>query len=104
MHHGSVAWPFRRCMISMTTLGNRKSDFRVNDWILDSGAYTELARFGRWRTKPEVYAEAIHRWRKCGNLVAAVTQDMPCDPPSLAKTKLSVQAHQGITISRYAEL
>jgi hypothetical protein len=104
LHHEADAWPFKRCMISVNTLRRRKSDFRVNDWIMDSGAFTEISRHGKWRTNPDQYLEQIYRWEKCGNLVAAVTQDMMCEPFILEKTGLTVGAHQEITIKRYVEL
>lgn len=33
------AFRFERCFISVNRLRNRVSDFRVNDWIMDSGAF-----------------------------------------------------------------
>jgi hypothetical protein len=104
LHHPSTAWPFLRSMISIRALRDRQSSFRVNDWILDSGAFTEIAAYGQWRTSVEQYALEINRWQACGNLVAAVTQDMMCEDFILSKTGLSVEAHQAITIERYAAL
>jgi hypothetical protein len=91
-------------MISINSIRNRKSSFRVNQWILDSGAFTEISTHGRWRSEPERYAEEISRWSSCGNLSAAVTQDMMCEPFILAKTGLSIQAHQEITVKRYLRI
>jgi hypothetical protein len=48
-------------MLSVNRLGNRKSDFKVNEWMLDSGAFTELARFGHYRHSVQEYAECIIR-------------------------------------------
>ena len=107
LHQESDAWAFQNCMISFNRLqprGNRaarKSDFRVNNWILDSGAFTEISKYGEWRTSIDQYVEGIHRWATCGNLLAAVTQDMMCEPFILEKTGLSVGAHQEETIRRY---
>jgi hypothetical protein len=91
-------------MISVNTLARRKSDFLVNDWILDSGAFSEISRYGKWRTPVLKYANAIERWKTCGRLVAAVTQDMMCEPFILEKTGLSVAEHQHVTIERYNQL
>jgi hypothetical protein len=104
LHHPSNAWPFLRSMISIRSLRGRKTGFRVNDWILDSGAFTEISTFGRWKTSVEQYALEINRWQACGNLVAAVTQDLMCEEFILAKTGLTVEEHQAETIERYAEL
>lgn len=30
--------------VSVNRLRNRKSDFRVRDWIMDSGAFTTIAK------------------------------------------------------------
>src|SRR4051794_3600429 len=91
-------------MISVNRLRNRKSDFAVNEWIMDSGAFTELARFGHYREPVQVYAEHIKRWKSCANLVSAVSQDWMCEPFILEKTGLTVADHQRLTIERYDAL
>jgi len=91
-------------MISINAIRTRKSRFRVNQWILDSGAFTEISTHGRWRSEPERYSEQINRWRSNGNLAASVTQDMMCEPVILAKTGLSIERHQEITIERYIKI
>src|SRR6266545_2073095 len=88
---------FDRCMISINELRKRRSDFKVNDWILDSGAFTELSRFGRYRHGVDDYAAEIRRWLVCGRLLAAVSQDYMCEPFILDKTGLSVAEHQRLT-------
>jgi hypothetical protein len=91
-------------MISVNRLRNRKSDFKVNQWMLDSAAFTELARFGRYRDGIEVYAEQIRRWKTCGELLAATSQDFMCEPFILEKTGLTIAGHQHLTIERYDAL
>lgn len=71
---------------------------------MDSGAFTEISTYGEYREPPEVYADQINRWKDCGNMVAAVTQDYMCEPFILAKTGLSVREHQGRTVDRYTAL
>jgi hypothetical protein len=90
-------------MISVNRLRNRKSDFAVNNWMLDSGAFTELFRFGHYRHSVQQYADCIKRWRTCGNLLAAVSQDYMTEPFILEKTGLTVKDHQRLTIERYDE-
>jgi hypothetical protein len=104
LHHPSDAWPFLRSMISVNTIRKRKGSFRVNDWIMDSGAFTEISTYGRWRSEPEEYAEQINRWKRNGNLLAAVSQDLMCEPFIIEKSGLSIAEHQTITIERYARL
>jgi hypothetical protein len=104
LHHECDAWPFQRAMISINTLRRRKSDFRVNDWILDSGAFSQISKHGRFVMAPAEYALRIDRWRACGNLVCAVAQDWMCEPFILAKTGKSVAEHQALTIQSYVDL
>ena len=99
--------PAAGVMISMTQLRKRQSDFQVDDWILDSGAFTEIARHGAYRFSVEEYHKQIcrwSRWSRCGNLLAAVAQDWMCEPKALARTGLNVPEHQRLTISRYDQL
>jgi hypothetical protein len=85
LDHPSTALPFLRSMISINTIRDRKGSLRANDWMMDSGGYTELSTHGRWSTSPQKYAE---------NLVAAVTQDLMCEPFILDKTGLTIEEHQ----------
>lgn len=91
-------------MISVNALRGRKSGFRVNSWILDSGAFTELSTYGRYRHEVDEYAQQIEQWRECGTLLAAVCQDYMCEQFILKKTGLSVREHQEATIDRYVRL
>jgi hypothetical protein len=101
LHHPSDAKHFPRCMISVNTIRERKSGFVVNDWMLDSGAFTELAKYGKYRHNPAIYAKQVIRWSANGDLLAAVTQDYMCEPFMLEKTGLTIEAHQRYTIKRY---
>lgn len=91
---------FDRAMISINRLIDRKSDFPINRWILDSGAFTRITS-GKGHLCPQVYAAQIDRWSRCGDLAAAVTQDWMCEPFVLAITGLSIVEHQRLTIERF---
>ena len=104
LQHPSTAWPFLHSMLSINALRGRKRPFRTNHWLLDSGAFTEISSYGRWRTGPEEYAREINRLKENGNLLAAVSQDLPCEPFILAKSGLTMKDHQEITIERYNRL
>jgi hypothetical protein len=93
-----------RAFVSVNVLRKRRSFFPVHEWIMDSGAFTEIATYGRYRHGVEEYAAEINRWKSCGNLVAAVAQDWMCEPFIVAKTGLSVAEHQARTIERYDAL
>lgn len=104
LHQPSDARHFTRCMISVNRLRDRVSDFAVGTWMMDSGAFTEISRYGHYRHEPSEYAAQIRRWSRCGQLVVAVAQDVMCEPFIAAKTGLSVLAHQAITVKRYDRL
>jgi hypothetical protein len=95
---------FSASFISVNRLRRRKRDFMAGDWIMDCAGFTELSRFGEYRHSPQDYAEEIKRWKRCGNLLAAVSQDYMCEPFMLAKTGLTVADHQRLTIERYRQL
>ena len=101
LHQPSDAGRFGRCMVSVNRLRRRKSDFAVGEWMLDSGAFTQVTTHGRFLMSVIEYAEAIRRWAMCGKLVAAVSQDYMCESPALAATGLTVAEHQRLTIGRY---
>jgi hypothetical protein len=94
---------FDHCMISINRLLDRKGAFSVNNWIMDSGAFTRISS-GKGHLPIAVYATAINRWADNGNLVAAVTQDFMCEPFILNITGLSIEEHQRLTIKRYDRL
>uniref|UniRef100_A0A6M3LD30 DeoxyPurine in DNA protein A domain-containing protein n=1 Tax=viral metagenome TaxID=1070528 RepID=A0A6M3LD30_9ZZZZ len=95
---------FENSFISVNQLRNRKSPFVVNNWIMDSGAFTEISTFGHYRFSEEDYASQINKWATCGNLELAVSQDYMCEPFMLAKTGLNIIQHQSLTINRYDNL
>lgn len=95
---------FDCCFISVNRLKTRVSDFEVKDWIMDSGAFSELNIHGHYRSDVYRYARYINRWKSCGTMLAAVSQDYMCEPHIVAKTGLSVKEHQSRTIARYVAL
>jgi hypothetical protein len=94
LHHPSDCKHFASCFVSVNTLRARKSDFPVGDWIMDSGAFTTILTHGGYPEPVQVYADQIKRWKRCGNLLAAVAQDYMCEPAMLAKTGLDIAEHQ----------
>lgn len=91
-------------MISVNSLRDRKSDFICGDWILDSGAFTEVARHGGYWHSVEQYFWQIKRWSVCGNLLTAIAQDWMCESFVLGRTGLTINDHQRLTIERYDQL
>jgi hypothetical protein len=101
LHDPHLAARFTRCMISIARLRRRVSGFAVGDWMLDSGAFSEILQHGRFRDPPEIYAAQIRRWSANGRMLAAVSQDWMCEPAALQKTGLSIAEHQALTIRRF---
>ncbi|WWT39847.1 hypothetical protein [Microcystis phage Mwe-JY25] len=104
MHQPSDAHRVEKACISINRIRDRKSPFKVGDWVMDSGAFTELLNHGRYRYSVADYANAARRWIGNGNLLAIVAQDYMCEPFMLAKTGMSVADHQRMTIERYDDL
>lgn len=90
--------------ISVNRLRSRRGPFVVGDWIMDSGAFSTIAKHGGYPLPVSEYAAQIARFAGCGNLLAAVAQDYMCEPAMLARTGLTVREHQVLTIQRYVDL
>jgi hypothetical protein len=84
-------------------------------WVLDSGGFTELQKFGRWTVPPAEYAARVRRYRdEIGGLLWAAPQDWMCEPIVIsggragrmlfAGTGLSVTRHQRLTVDNYLQL
>ena len=104
LHEPAHARHFERAFISVNRLRRRKASFPAHEWIMDSGAFTEIATHGHYRPDVAHYAADIVRWRDNGGLVCAVAQDWMCEPWIIRKTGLSVAEHQRRTIERYDAL
>jgi hypothetical protein len=106
LHQPADAWRFPRACISIRRLWGRRKPLRCGEVMIDSGAFSELALHGRYRTSVEEYARELRRLHDEGvaNIRAAVAQDFMCEGVMLAKTGLSVAEHQRLTIERYDAL
>lgn len=104
LHQPSDAQHFVACFVSIVRLRLRKSFFKVERWIMDSGAFSEIKNYGHYRHSVREYAAEIVRWKSCGTLLAAVAQDYMCEPQMLERTGLAIADHQRLTIERYDDL
>lgn len=104
LHQPSDARHFASAFISVNRLRSRRNAFEVGDWIMDSGAFSEIANHGHYRHDVDEYAAEIRRWANNGRLLAAVAQDYMCEPFMLKKTGLAIDDHQRLTIERYDRL
>lgn len=77
----------------------------VVPWALDSGGFTELAKFGGWTLTAADYVREVRRAvADIGGLEWASAQDWMCEPAMLARTGLTVLEHQRLTVANYLEL
>lgn len=104
LHQPSDAKHFDAAFVSVGRLRKRKANFQVGDWIMDSQAFRTIDLYGGYPHPVEEYAAQIKRWKSCGNLLAAVTQDYMCEAFMLEKTGLTIPDHQRLTIERYDSL
>lgn len=106
LHQPSDARHFDGAFVSVNGLRTRKAPMQVGDWIMDSGAFTEISRHGRYRASVAEYAAEVRRWATngSGRLLAAAAQDYMCEPFIVKITGLSVAEHQRLTIERYDAL
>jgi len=105
LHQPSDARHFDRVFLSVNRLRARSKPIGAREWIMDSGAFTEVATHGCYRQGVAVYAAEVNRWAFAGSgLVAAVAQDWMCEPWIVTKTGLSVAEHQRLTNERYDAL
>lgn len=102
--------------VSRNTVGPRKTlPVALGPWALDSGAFTELQRHGRWTVGPREYAEQVRRIRDgVGGMEWAAIQDWMCEPIVISGgrvggnvfrgTRLSVPQHQALTVRSLLDL
>jgi len=103
--------------VSRTTLKGRKKlpGESKHRWGLDSGAFTELTRNGKWTVTPKRYADECRKYAdKIGKLDFCSIMDWMCEPfvieggrfgaISAPGTKLSVIEHQKRTVASYHDL
>jgi hypothetical protein len=104
IHIIAHAWRFENTFISINVLKNRKKDIKPNNWILDSGAFTNVLKKGEHELTVKEYKDQIERWKNCGNLKMAVTQDYMCEDIILKKWNYTVNEQQEKTLKRFYQL
>lgn len=106
LHQPADAQHFPLVCISIKRLWRRLKAVLCSNVLVDSGAFTELFLHGRYRHGVEDYAAELYRLLTKGvvNIRAAVAQDYMCEPFILAKTGMTIEEHQRLTIERYDAL
>jgi hypothetical protein len=111
---------FDHVFISVDELYGQTFKFKANNWIMDSGGFNEIRKYGTYRHSPQRYADEIARWTDCGKFEMAVAQDYPCDALSRAASGIVfdmlpeyyqagrrvanpelVRLHQELSVERY---
>ncbi|RLU82015.1 hypothetical protein CTZ27_31130 [Streptomyces griseocarneus] len=92
--------------VSNRTLAGLKTLPRaLGPWALDSGGFTEITRYGAWRTSPRQYVALIRRYRdEVGRMAWASQQDFMCEEQALRMTGLTIDEHQDLTVANFLTL
>lgn len=95
-------------MISRNTLARMKNiPVSSCDLFLDSGGFTEVSLYGRWRCDARSFACEMRMYSDVlgrEHVKHISPQDWMCEPFVLNKTGLSVEDHQRLTVDNYIEL
>lgn len=87
--------------ISVRRLKDRVSRIEIDqEWMMDSGGFTELSLHGEYRMTAQEYADIIRKHKP----PVAFCQDWMCEPEMLEKTGLTIEEHQRRTCESYIEL
>lgn len=101
MHQPSDAGRVPAAFISAHRLQTRRKPVGARRWIMDCGGFSTILLHGGYPHSPGDYAAEIRRWSSNQGLLAAVSQDYVCESVMLARTGLTIDDHQRLTIQRY---
>lgn len=77
----------------------------MGEWALDSGAFSDVSKLGRFSVSSEEYADRVQCLAdRIGNMQFACIQDWMCEPYILSTTGLSVEQHQRRTVDSFLQL
>jgi hypothetical protein len=93
-------------LVSHRRLAGRRSLPRArNPFAVDSGGFSELSLYGRWRTDERSYVAALRRYAdEIGRFEWAAPMDWMTESQVLARTGLSLRTHQQRTVANYLRL
>ena len=98
-----AAWSYRISvpyMLSVRLVLKRKKLLKGNDWLLDSGGFSELKLHGCYKISEDEYIECIKHLKPN----YAFCQDWMCERQILKRTGKEVEEHQELTIKSYTSL
>jgi hypothetical protein len=74
-------------------------------WALDSGGFTEISKYGRWKLEAREYVGLVRRFRdEIGNMDWAAPMDWMCEVEMTAKSGLSRPQHIARSVASFVEL
>jgi len=90
-------------------LRSRKAPIRVDRWMMDSGAFSQVTKYGDFIMSPAEYVRLAVRFQDCGNLACIATQDYMCEPHVISMLRdmgreASIRIHQRKTVERYIQI
>lgn len=93
------------CVAHQRLDGRKTMPRAVTPWMLDSGGFTELSKYGRWTKSPQAYAAAARRYYdEIGMMDVCAIQDWMCEDQILTKTGLTIADHQLKTVASFLNL
>lgn len=93
------------CVSRRRLVGRKGYPRATARWMLDSGAFSEIAQNGAWTVTARDYAREVEVFRgEIGALAFVAPQDWMCEPNMLKKTGLTVRRHQELTTDNYLAL
>ncbi|WP_147317762.1 deazapurine DNA modification protein DpdA family protein [Streptomyces spongiicola] len=93
------------CVANHRLSGRKTLPRAVTPWMLDSGGFTELSKYGQWTVTPYEYAAAARRYYdEISMMDVCAIQDWMCEDEILAKTGLTVERHQYKTVASFLNL
>lgn len=87
-------------MLSIRGIRGRIKHIWGDDWLLDSGGFTEILLHGRYTISEDEYIDSIMRHRP----KLAFCQDWMCEDVMLERTGLTIPEHQERTLESYISL
>jgi hypothetical protein len=93
-------------LVSHRRLAGRRSLPRARvPFAIDSGGFSELSLYGRWRADERSYIAALRRYAtEIGRFDWAAPMDWMTESQVLARTGLSLRTHQQRTVANYLRL
>jgi hypothetical protein len=85
--------------------GRRRLPRASGPWACDSGGFTELSMYGRWRSTEHAYIGALRRYAtEIGQLAWCAPMDHMTEDVVLSRTGGTVRSHQQRTVANYLRL